>query len=243
MRKKLAIGLAIIVVLIASIFVVYPVIAPEAKITLNVTPDSLKGDAIAGQHVVYLVTLGPEASQRAALIIARASNSAVFVQPSTITTGQVAEVTVIPDVGAVGQNVTLTINANELDGGRTVASKSLNFTVVSGEDWVSDKARQIRDMFVQWLEVSHPELDITNQTQWVGTIVSPVWLVVTHYLFFSGSWEMHVYWHVMIPPYDWARIDLRHRFTQTAPSLSFEISSLNATLAPQPITPPASVWR
>jgi hypothetical protein len=34
-----------------------------------------------------------------------------------------------------------------------------------------------------------------------------------------------VYWHVMIPPYDWAKIDLRNRWTEATYSYSFEISS------------------
>lgn len=39
--------------------------------------------------------------------------------------------------------------------------------------------------------------------------MSPKWLFVEHYLLFSKDWEMHVYWYVMILPYDWAKIDRR----------------------------------
>jgi len=31
-------------------------------------------------------------------------------------------------------------------------------------------------------------------------MVSPQWLVVSHYLFFSEEWEMHVEWHIMVAP-------------------------------------------
>ncbi len=122
-------------------------------------------------------------------------------------------------------------------------SRSVNFSVVEGEDWRADRARELRDTFVQWLQTDAPSLGITNQTQWMGTIVSPRWLIVEHYLFFSRDWEMHVYWHVMIPPYDWARIDLRQRSTGLTPSLSYEISSVNGTAAPHLIPTPAESWR
>ncbi len=74
-------------------------------------------------------------------------------------------------------------------------------------------------------------------------MVSPQWLVVSHYLFFSEDWEMHVSWHIMVAPYDWARIDLRHRFDEETPSYAFEISSVDAGSEPCPIDPPESVWR
>ena len=169
-----------------------------------------------------------------------APSSAVSIEPEEVSPGQVTEVTVIPDVASVDNNVTVTVNAVR---GGLMHSQTLNFTVIQGEDTLGDYARQMRDMFVPWLEVNHPELGITNQTQWVGTIVSPRWLVVSHYLFFSKEWEMHVYWHIMIPPYDWVRIDLRHRFTEVTPSLAFEISSRNASLPVQAIVPPDSIWR
>lgn len=75
-------------------------------------------------------------------------------------------------------------------------------------------------------------------------MVRPVWLVVTHYLFLSDEWEMGVSWHIMIPPSDWTRIYLRHRFDEMTPSLAFEISSrANATEPPHEIEPPDEVTR
>lgn len=211
-----------------------------AGLTLNVFPGELRGDAIAGQSVVYLVTVADGVSGREVGLTASAGGLPVSVYPEMVRPGDVAEVTVIPSVETVGSNVTVVIGAES--GGSTVQQKE-KFTVVPGEDTLSDRARQLREVFVDWLQLNHPELGITNQTVWSDTIVSPRWLVVSHYLFFSRDWEMHVYWHVMIPPYDWARIDLRHRTTELAPSLSFEIPSLNGSLPPQPIAPPESAWR
>ena len=231
----------LVVLVLASIFFLGG--REATPYTLSVVPDNLKGDAIAGQHVVFLVTATNEGSSQDEAVVkisATAPGSTVSIEPDTISSGEVGEVTIIPDVASVGNNITVTVNA-ERSGLKE--SQTVNFAVVEGEDDRADYATQIRDKFVQWLEVSHPELGIKNGTEWVGTMVSPIWLVVSHYLFFSNDWEMHVYWHIMIPPYDWARIDLRHRFTEVTPSLAFEISSLSANLSPIVITPPESVWR
>jgi hypothetical protein len=61
----------------------------------------------------------------------------------------------------------------------------------------------------------------------------------------SPNWEIHVYWHVMIPPYDWARIELRRRFVESAPSLAFELSSRSAPeqFDVVPIQPSDTLWR
>jgi len=113
------------------------------------------------------------------------------------------------------------------------------------EDEVGPLAAEVRDLFIPWLAQNRPELGITEQTQWTGTIVTPHILVVTHYLYFSDEWEMHVFWHVMIPPYDWAKIELRRRFVETLPSLAFEIPSRSAAppLEAQAIEPSDTLWR
>ncbi|MDG6996124.1 MAG: hypothetical protein JRN52_09375 [Nitrososphaerota archaeon] len=64
---------------------------------------------------------------------------------------------VVPDVSAVGKNVTVIVTAL---GKGYEDSKMINFTVAQGEDSRGEYARQIRDMFVQWLETNHPELGI-----------------------------------------------------------------------------------
>ena len=119
-------------------------------------------------------------------------------------------------------------------------------TTIPVVEWSNEEpelAPQIRDMFVSWLEANHPELNMTGQTEWSGTLVTPRFLVVTHYLYFSEEWEMHVYWHVMIEPYNWARIELRQRFKELSPSLAFEIPSYTSAPEPYAIEPPEEVWR
>ena len=68
-------------------------------------------------------------------------------------------------------------------------------------------------------------------------------LEVSHYLFLSESWEMGLSWHIMIAPYDWARIYLRPR-SEVAPTAAFEISSVSDPASdPWPIVPPDEVDR
>ena len=244
--KKYVAATIVVFIFLASLAVVYYGIMPrQSNFIINVIPETIRGDAIAGQMVVFLVTIESNdsslnAGSQGATLSATATNAAILIQPPTIGMGQIAEVDVIPDISSVGTNVTVTINAER---GALTQTRMINFSVVPGEDTRSAYAQQLRDLFVQWLQSSYPQLGITNQTQWQGTIVSPNWLVVSHYLFFSKNWEMHIYWHIMIPPYDWAKIDLRYRFNETAPSYSFEISSLVANISPVLISPPDSVWR
>ncbi len=241
MRKGTLAFLVVVILVVSAAGLLYELQAPTQPFALRVYPDSIRGDAIAGQRVVFLVTVAANGSAfGGARVSATAPNSAVTVTPEVLFPGQVGEVTVIPDVTAVGTNVTVAVRAEALG---VVHERPVNFSVIAGEDWRADRARELRDTFAQWLQDNVPALGITNQTQWVGTIVSPRWLIVEHYLFFSKDWEMHVYWHVMIPPYDWARIDLRDRSTGLTPSLSYEISSVNATAPPQEIPAPEEAWR
>ena len=242
LMKKGTVAFLIVIVLIVSATGLAYEFQPPYAFSLQVYPNEIRGDAIAGQRVVFLVSISGNGSgpSDGVAISASAPESAVIVNPEELTQGMVGEVTVIPDVTSVGTNVTLSVRA-ESQG--HVQTRSVNFSVVPLEDGRVYHARELREVFVQWLQVNEPQLGITNQTQWMGTIVSPQWLLVEHYLFSSNDWEMHVYWHVMIPPYDWARIDLRQRATQSVPSISFEISSVNGSATPLPIPPPDETSR
>jgi hypothetical protein len=197
--------------------------------------------AIAGQQFVFLVTVAANGTLSGPVTIsAEATGAEVFIYHKDIVPGQVAEVFVTPAQSSVGKNVTVTITGTQ---GSLKDKEDLSFEVAEGEDDRAEYATELLDKFVSWFAANQTDLGITEATAWNGTMVSPVWLVVSHYLFFSDEWEAHIYWHIMIPPYDWARIDLRHRFDELAPSYSFEISSLNATSLPIPIEVPETVWR
>ncbi len=245
-NKKLAgiLGGCIAVIIVIVAIAAFP---PTPDFHVNVIPEQPNKDqdpkySIAGQHFVFLVTITDDGQegQLPVRISAKAPGSDVGIYQQDIVEGQVAEVVVIPAPASIGKTVKVTITGNR---GSSTDKKVISFAVVEGEDDRQEYAGELLDRFVPWLATNHPELGITDDTAWNGTMVSPRWLEAAHYLFFSEEWEAHIEWHIMVPPYDWARIDLRHRFDELAPSYAFEISSLNATSEPVAIEPPETVWR
>jgi hypothetical protein len=198
--------------------------------------------SIAGQHFVFLVTINDEAqeSELPVTISAEAPGAEVVIHYEDILEGEVAEVVVMPAPASIGTRIEVTITGTR---GTVTDEKIVSFEVAEGEDDRQEYAEMLLGRFVSWLAANHPELGITVDTEWDGTMVSPVWLVVSHYLFFSEEWELHIEWHIMILPDDWARIDLRHRLDELEPSYAFEISSVDATSEPVAIEVPETVWR
>jgi len=237
-NKKLA---AIVAACLIVVGIVVVVVSLQPTFSISVIPEQLNGDAIAGQHCVFLVTFTEEGEEDQGVhISATAPGAEVVIYFEDILEGEVAEVVVIPADASVGKTVQVTIAGSR---GNRTDKKVVSFNVVEGEDDRQEYAEELLDRFVSWLAVSHPEFGIHEGTAWNGTMVSPVWLVVSHYLLFSEEWEVHLSWHIMVPPHDWAKIDLRHRFTELEPSYAFEIPSVNATGDPVPIEPPETVWR
>jgi hypothetical protein len=234
--------LAVIIIVVAI-----AVSPPTREFSINVIPEQRTEQqdplySIAGQHFVFLVTITGEGqeSQIPVHISATALGAEVVIYKQDIFEGEVAEVVVVPAQASIGTTIDVTITGNR---GSVSDEKIVSFEVAEGEDDRQEHAEELLDRFVSWLETNHTELGITDDTVWNGTMVSPVWLVVSHYLFFSAEWEVHLSWHITVPPNDWARIDLRHRFDELEPSYAFEISSVNATSEPVPIEPPETVWR
>jgi len=229
---------------------------PEpATFTMKVAPEEIE-DTIPGQVCVLLVTIEEDDAAAAAgpvTITATAEGATAVVAHGALAAGEVAEVSVTmlpPLAGAVepangpeGWSCTAVVRAERGGVSREI---EVPITLTSEEeDFLEPVAAEMRDRFIPWLAENRPELGIDETTVWQGTIVKPHWLVVSHYLFFSDEWEMHVSWHVMIAPYDWARIELRRRFEETLPSLAFVISSVSA---PEPVVvdqiePEGILWR
>lgn len=159
----------------------------------------------------------------------------VLVHPQAITPGQVAEVIVIPYETSTNGTLTFIITGERRGLKRT---ETKNIEVVKGEDTLNTYAEEMRNLFMPWLVSNHPEFGITNETDWVGTIVNPRILVVMHYIFLSEEWELYLTWHVTIPPHDWTRIYLRQRFSESRPSVAFEISSVIGLEEPTAIEVP-----
>lgn len=205
-------------------------------------PEQLNGFSIAGQKIVYLVTFtnAGDAGGAAVTITAKATGAEVEVINKDISDGQVAEIIVTPAQASIGKSVELEITGTR---GSLTNKKTITFDVIEGVDDRQEYALELQARFVKWLAEKHPELGITEETEWTGTMVSPQWLVVSHYLFFSDEWEMHIEWHIMIAPDDWSRIDLRRRFKETKPSFAFEISSVTANDEPKSMDLPEIIWR
>jgi hypothetical protein len=226
-----------------------PGIQPKT-FTLKVAPEAID-DTIPGQNRVLLVTVeedDPASDAGPVTVTATADGAATTVEHASISAGTVAEVTVtmLPPASAAGGEgwpCSATIRA-EREG--IMREIEIPITLTSEEaDSLGPMAAQMRDRFIRRLAENRLELGIDETTVWKGTIVKPHWLVVSHYLFFSDEWELHVSWHVMIAPYDWARIDLRKRFEETLPSLAYEIPSVSA---PGPtvvneVEPEPTLWR
>lgn len=195
--------------------------------------------AIVGQKVIFLVVV-EETGKGSGYgedidISATASGAAVSVTNPVINPGEVAEVIVIPDQTSTNKLLTLIITGDRRG---FMQNETVVIEVIDWEDDLSEIAAKMRDKFVPWLASNHHELGITSETEWVGTIVNPGILVVMHYLFYSDDWEIYVTWHVMIPPYDWTKIYLRSRFTETQSSTAFEISSVQGETEPHLIVLP-----
>jgi len=249
---RLASRIFIIVVIVVGAFAgllawLYMTPAPFS-VQVNTRPTTPMGAnfmAIPGQRCIFPVSATDEQGWligKAGLggiveVSAQASEgtAVVTVEPGQMTPGQVVEVIVIPTEASVDRMLTVTITGRRYG---LTCTEAITMEVIPGEDDLGSYAAEMRDLFIPWLAANHPELGITTETEWAGTIVNPQILVVMHYIFYSDDWEMYLEWHVMIPPYDWTRIYLRHRFTELRPSYAFEISSVQGQQEPTSIEVP-----
>ncbi len=204
----------------------------------KIVPQSM--NAINGQRCVLLVMITDDQTKGESVTFsAKAENCEIIVENNNITQGEICEITVIPK-SLPGKEIDV-----QVSGARNglKMKKSMKIKVVLGVDLAGPSAARIRDRFVEWLAGTHPDLGITPQTEWTGTLVTPQLTIVANYLYFSDTWEMGVSWHVMIPPNDWAKIYLRRRFESAEPEMAFEISSLQSNENPVAIAPPDAVTR
>ena len=222
-------------------------------------------DSIYEQEIVLLVTVEdygfvPTSEPVHITATAQGPGADITIEPEHILPGQVCEVTVVPialpPVSTMRESGRRTRDSPYGDGEELIVQvcgtrddlqqcQGVSINICPGEDTLLEYASIVRDRFIPYLADDYAELGITADTEWTGTIVKPHYLVVSHYLFFSDEWEMGLMWHIMIPPYDWAKIYLRHRYTHFQPQYAFEISSLSADPpeAPFPIDPPPLVDR
>ena len=208
----------------------------------------LMGDTIAWQSCVFLVTVSDEGTvngeSNPVYISATATGATVTVGPRAIAQGHVAEVVVVPDEASTGDALTVTV-----EGERDGLKETETVTLVVQEappamEELALNAIELRDRFIPWLAENYPDLNITDETEWAGTVVYPnTQNIIRYYLFFSEDWEMGIRWNVTTEADDWVKIYLRVRTAELTPSEAFEISSVAADEEPHTITPPNAVWR
>ena len=98
MSNKKSVGIIAGCIVDAVIIVVIATRPPTPEFSINVIPEQLNGDSIAGQHCVFLVTITDEGQegQLPVRISAQSPDSEVVIYQQDIVEGQVAEVVVIP---------------------------------------------------------------------------------------------------------------------------------------------------
>jgi hypothetical protein len=179
-----------------------------------------------------------------AKISATADNAFVSIGPKAIAEGYVAEVVVVPNEGTIGSIITIKVKA-EWQGYSDTETVTLNIREAPQSlEELTSEAVTIRNEFVSWIAANYPELGISLDETWFGTIVYPNTVVIKYFLFFSEKWEVGIRWNTSTNSVDWAQMYVRLRTAQFTPSKSFEIASLSAT-SPNiyEISPHVMVWR
>jgi len=200
--------------------------------------------AIGGQQFLYLVRLHDSQASRGLVSLAVSAPGAASVSHSAIAWRYaVNEVTVVPyPVNEGSKPVSLRVVITATRGAeRTSVTRTLQ--VRAGTDTIADEARAHLDLFLPWLENEFPSFHLGPSTPMTGTINRNV-PVVDHYLFLTHYWEIDLSWHGVVPPDDWARIQLRNRGSKVPwPIRAYQVDSVTGHTTPHAITPALEVER
>jgi hypothetical protein len=214
--------------------------AAPIEFSVEVLPGQAVGLALPGERFVFLVRASGEPTDGPVELSATSSAGTVSVEPASLQPGAVGEVTLVP-AAVTGSEVPVDIEiAAERSGVRQTETRTI--LVQPGVDTLRPEADAHLAPFLTWLAANRPDLGITAATQWDA--VPGTWvLIVSHYLYFSPDWELDLAWHVMIPPDDWSRINMRRRWSEISPSCAFEISSVSGSTPAHEIQPEQAIWR
>lgn len=196
--------------------------------------------AIPGEWVCFLgVLTAAELADGPVTIAATAKGATVkqIVQPTPA--APIAEIWVVPDPSSVEATASVSFTATRDTVVRTVTRTVPIFPM---PDERAADAQPHFAWWTAWLAKNHPELGITAATKWTPRFVSTL-LVVSHYAYYSDTWELTVAWHNMIPPDDWSEIHLRRRGTEATPSIAYRQDSMKGATTPHLVTPPETPVR
>ncbi len=210
---------------------------------LHVVPASI-ADLAQNAATSFLVSVDEETpSALPATLTVDTSAGMAMVSSTTIRASEVVEITLDATGTPVGTVILVAVEARRGDEVHGVTVEATVTDPVETPDDRLETGMEMRDAFLPWIIAQHPELGIAADTVWTPRPLRPHILEVSFYMFQSEEWELAVWWHVMIPPYDWTRTYLRHRFTETTPSFGAEIRSRAAGDEPRTTLPPDEVWR
>ena len=232
-QNQILVIVVIVLVGISGIFYVYMNFLKPAPFSIQIFLSEVD-DVHPGQICLLLATIQEKGigggKGRPVEISVAVPGSSTNIENGLISEGQVAEISIIPSEAVMNSELMVTVRG--VRGSYETSNTSIihvGGTMGNGRDGDEDPFRELasgfQGKFIIWLSENHPELGITSEVEWVGVNIRPNFMVVMYYLFISDEWEMGMTWHVMIPPHDWSRIYLRPRFTETAPTLAFELSS------------------
>lgn len=212
--------------------------------TIAVAPGEIV-DLAQNADGIYLLTIEETGSRgsRGPFTLTVDSSDGMVLVPSEVESGKVAEIWLNVMGVDVDATVTLTFSVERDEEVHTATATAVVTEAVGAPDDRLETGTAMRDLFIPWLASEHPELGIDEDTEWISNPLRPHILEVSYYMFLSDEWELVVWWHVMIPPYDWTRMYLRHVGTENAPSFGAEISSVSAGDEPHTMTPPDEIWR
>jgi hypothetical protein len=197
--------------------------------------------AIPGSKYCFLVVVDDAAGSGSPVTIdATATRASVAsIEPRELAPGVVGEIWVVADPATSEVSGVLTVSGIR-DGSSATVTRTIAVFPMADERAVD--AQPHFERWVAWLAAERPELGIDADTGWEPVFVSTL-LVVSHYSYWSDEWEMTIAWHNMIAPDDWADVFLRHRGTETTPSIAFRIDSVSGATVPHPIQPPTELVR
>lgn len=232
-QTQILVIVAVIIVGLSGVYYVYVNYVKPAPFSIQIYPSEVD-DVHPGQTCLLLATIQETGNGggkgKPVEISVDAPGSSTDLKYNLISEGQVAEISIVPSEAV--ENSELTVNVRGARSSFETSNTSLIHVGESmgngrngDEDPLGELAKEIQGKFITWLSENHPELGITSEVEWIGVNIRPNFMVVMYYLFISDDWEMGMTWHVMIPPHDWSRIYLRPRFTETTPTLAFELSS------------------
>ena len=213
-------------------------------LALVVHPEFVQG-MYADVPTTVLVTVADDGGAPGVVgLSAEFSHGSASVDPSRLSAGEIAQVTVSADPVVDELEAILTITGSN---DTHEVSTERQIFVMPGSDDREAIARDLLALFTERLARDRPELGISEETAFDGALVAPRLLVVSHYMFENDDYELGLSWHIMVAPDDWSELYIRPKNSLT-PVTAFRLSSWSAALAGQGVeftedAPPAEIVR